>query len=249
MSSTLVCDVRRRAPIAVVALYGTLDDTSAARAIVTLRDCLADAPTAMILDVEHLLITSDRALRQVLTLLNEVRDWPGTHMGFACPSPATRGLLAGYPAGDLPVLYPALTDAVADALRLPVAQRRSITLQADPDAPATARAFITDTCDNWGIPRATKLASLVASELVTNAVIHARTPSVMGIHLDRGALHVSVRDGDPRPMRRPEPGATGAHTGEHGRGLLILDAMADRWGTLPTATGKVVWATIALPLA
>jgi anti-sigma regulatory factor (Ser/Thr protein kinase) len=91
-----------------------------------------------------------------------------------------------------------------------------------------------------------KLASLVASELVTNAVVHARTPSVMALRLANDTLHVSVRDNDPRPMFRPDPGLTGAHDGDHGRGLLILDAMADEWGTHPTADGKVVWATISV---
>jgi anti-sigma regulatory factor (Ser/Thr protein kinase) len=91
-----------------------------------------------------------------------------------------------------------------------------------------------------------KLASLVASELVTNAVVHARTPSVMALRLANDTLHVSVRDNDPRPMFRPVPGLSGAHDGDHGRGLLILDAMADEWGTHPTADGKVVWATISV---
>ena len=133
------------------------------------------------------------------------------------------------------------------ALALPVVPRRTIALAPDADAPAVARDFVTTTCDEWGLNRVAKLTTLIASELVTNAVIHARTPSVMALQRGDGELHVSVQDNDPRPMYRPAPGATGAHNGDHGRGLLILDAMADAWGTLPTASGKVVWATVDLP--
>src|SRR5262249_39477451 len=136
---------------------------------------------------------------------------------------------------------------LAAASRLPVAPRETIALGADANSPAVARYFVTQTCATWGVTRLAKLATLIASELVTNAVVHARTPSVMGLQLRPTALHIPVRDGDPRPMHRPIPGATGAHNRDHGRGLLILDAMADGWGCLSTATGKVVWATIDMP--
>jgi anti-sigma regulatory factor (Ser/Thr protein kinase) len=101
------------------------------------------------------------------------------------------------------------------------------------------------TCQTWGIARVAKLAALIASELVTNAVVHARTRAVMVLRLTANALHISVRDQDPRPMYRPAPGASGANESDHGRGLLILEAMSDTWGCHPTADGKVVWATVS----
>jgi hypothetical protein len=47
-------------------------------------------------------------------------------------------------------------------------------------------------------------------------------------------------------MYRPDSNAAGTPTDEHGRGLLLLDAMADAWGSSPTADGKVVWANIGV---
>ena len=243
MTTTLVCDVQRRSPIAVVALYGTLDQNSAVRAVVALRDCLADAPAAMLIDIGHLRIANEVSLRPVLGLFDEVRDWPRTHVGICAASPANVAMF-----GDsAPTVYADVHAGMAAAHALPVTPRKTIALAPDADAPAVARDFVLSTCDDWGLRRVAKLATLIASELVTNAVIHARTPSIMTLQRDQRALHVSVQDNDPRPMYRPAPGATGAHNGDHGRGLLILDAMADCWGTLPTATGKVVWATVELP--
>ncbi len=243
MTTTLVCDVQRRAPIAVVSLYGTLDQNTAARGVVALRDCLADAPTALLIDIGHLRIAASSALRPLLHLFDEVKDWPRTHIGVCGARPSSAALFEG---GGT-AAYPDVETGIRAAVTVPVDPRESIRLAPDADAPAVARDFVIRTCDGWGLNRIAKLTTLIASELVTNAVIHARTPSVMTLRRTESALDVSVQDNDPRPMYRPAPGATGAHNGDHGRGLLILEAMADSWGTLPTATGKVVWATVDLP--
>src|SRR5262245_21581857 len=246
MTTTLVCRVQRRLPIAVVALYGTVDQTSVARAMVAMRDCLAEAPTVLLVDVSHLVIASPEALRRMVALVGEARTWPGARVGFCGGPAATDALLATYGVDERPAVYRDVDAGVVAALDVPVPQRTAIELRPDSRAPALARQYVVDTCTDWGVTRVAKLASLVASELVTNAVVHARTPAVMALRLTNEMLDVSVRDNDPRPMFRPVPGLTGAHEGEHGRGLLILDAMADGWGSHSTADGKVVWATISL---
>ena len=244
---TLICHVRRRLPVAVVDLAGTLDHTSAARAMVTLRDCLADAPTFLLVECGHLAVTAPTALTPLLRLATDVATWPATRIGLCGATPAVRGLVDAH--DGTTASYASLDDGLAEALSAPVAPKESLALRADHDSPAVARRFVDEICTSWGIRRTSKLASLVASELVTNAVVHARTPSVMSLRLAGDVLAITVRDGDPRPMYRPDPGATGAHDGDHGRGLLILDAMADAWGTLSTADGKVVWATMSISSA
>jgi hypothetical protein len=244
VGTTLVCDVQRRSPIAIVSMYGTLDPTSAARCFVTLRDCIADAPTALLLDVGHVSMASGRAFDQLLALMRDARAWPGTRIGLCAASDRVEALFDSYDKGDRPDFYDDVDAGMAAAVSFPVSPRQTIALAPDANSPAIARDFVVQTCQAWGISRYAKLTTLVASELVTNAVVHARTALVMALQLNPDALTVSVRDDDPRPMYRPAPGVTGAHNGDHGRGLLILEAMADGWGCLPTATGKVVWATI-----
>ncbi|HEY7173460.1 MAG TPA: ATP-binding protein [Micromonosporaceae bacterium] len=246
MTSTLVCRVERRLPIAVIALYGTLDQSTVARAVVAMRDCLAEAPTVLLADVSHLVVASPASLTRIVALVGESRVWPGARIGF-CGNPSEMmALLADYRPDERPYEYPDVDAGVLASLDVPVAQRTSIALKPDAQAPALARQYVVDICTDWGVTRVAKLASLIASELVTNAVVHARTPSLMVLRLTKDTLDLSVRDNDPRPMHRPPPGLTGAHEGEHGRGLLILDAMADEWGCHSTADGKVVWATISI---
>jgi len=83
-------------------------------------------------------------------------------------------------------------------------------------------------------------AVLVVSELVSNAVQHAKEHGdielVMDVH--EGCLHVEVLDGDPSPPREEAP----ERDEEHGRGLRIVDRLTDRWGwELVRGNGKRVW--------
>ena len=82
-------------------------------------------------------------------------------------------------------------------------------------------------------------AALLVSEVVTNAILHART----GVHLtvdDRGSVvHIEVRDGSP-VLPRVHAFSPASATG---RGLRLLDRLATRWGVQrdPITGGKVVW--------
>jgi anti-sigma regulatory factor (Ser/Thr protein kinase) len=245
--STLICQVQSRWPVAVVSVYGTLDTNSAARLMVALRDTLAEAPSALLLDVAHLEVSVDSALVPLVWLADEAQRWPAITIGLCAATPATAAAVerVGADSGAMTGLkmYDDTAAASEVARQLPVPPRRSLTLSPTPGAPAEAREFTHEICVEWGIGRVANLAELVASELVTNAVMHARTQIAVTLRLSGDTLSVAVRDGDPRPMFRPAPGS-GAPSDEHGRGLLLLDAMADAWGSTPTADGKVVWANI-----
>lgn len=245
--TTLVCRVLSRLPVAHVALYGTLDTGSVVRMMVTLRDCLADAPAALIVDMQHVTVAGEAALRPMLALVAEARTWPAARVAICCATPAVSAMITAVGLEEGPDMYPDVTSASQAAHRMPVPPRDVLTLSPAPEAPSMSRQFTQETCARWGIGRVATLAELVASELVTNAVMHARTPMTVTLRLADNRLHVAVRDGDPRPMQRPTPGGSGGPQDEHGRGLLLLDAMADSWGCNPTADGKVVWASIAVP--
>ena len=103
-----------------------------------------------------------------------------------------------------------------------------------------ARRFLQSTLDAWGIDDETTYAAAVClSELVTNAVIHAHTGSIVRVLLDGGVLTTTVRDlgnGDPgsdEPLDDP--------LRVHGRGLQLVDALATRWGSELDNVGTTVW--------
>lgn len=85
---------------------------------------------------------------------------------------------------------------------------------------------------------------LLASELVTNAILHAHTPVELGVCVDGGRALVCVADRmpnseplTPRDHSRDRPG---------GRGLALVADLSDDWGTTSFTGGKTVWFTMPL---
>nr|WP_149179775.1 ATP-binding protein [Streptomyces sp. TRM49041] len=81
-------------------------------------------------------------------------------------------------------------------------------------------------------------AELLTSELVTNALIHTEHGAVVTAALGLTALRVEVRD---FVTELPDPYVPVTDDGTHGRGLLLVQALADAWGVQAQSVGKVVW--------
>ena len=85
-----------------------------------------------------------------------------------------------------------------------------------------------------------EIAELLVSELVTNAVAHARSAPVMRIEVTGDVVRVAVQDSAPGPVEVQEVGQEALG----GRGLLLVDSLAASWGWTPTGEGKRVWFTL-----
>jgi anti-sigma regulatory factor (Ser/Thr protein kinase) len=85
---------------------------------------------------------------------------------------------------------------------------------------------------------------LLVSELVTNAVLHARSDVVLTV-VDQGeTARVEVADSSPLPPRLHDFAVESAT----GRGMKLLDRLAQRWGAAPRQDGgKIVWFEIGAP--
>ena len=96
---------------------------------------------------------------------------------------------------------------------------------------------------SWHLTHLTDTAILLISELVTNAVLHARTNG-LGLSLQLEVhgtwLRIEVHDAD---LSGPQP-RTPAGLEESGLGLVLVDALADSWGVRETPAGKAVWAEL-----
>ena len=105
-----------------------------------------------------------------------------------------------------------------------------------------ARHFAERTLADWGLVQVLEATRLLVSELVVNAVIHAGTESELLLRADDARLHVEVLDHsiEAPVLRSYSP------TAPNGRGLLILDDLADEWGVDTTAVTKTVWFELAL---
>ena len=116
--------------------------------------------------------------------------------------------------------------------------------EAEPDAPRLARWWLGDLLRRHHLEHDLHDAVLLASELATNAVLHARSAFEVAVSTDDDHLRIEVSDNDPGvPQVQWVPaGATS------GRGLLIVETLASAWGVSPTeGGGKTVWFELPLP--
>ncbi|MEU3371877.1 ATP-binding protein [Streptomyces sp. NPDC006660] len=133
--------------------------------------------------------------------------------------------------------------------QLPAPARHfSVLLSSTPRGARLARILAVSWLRDWHLaPGVIDAAEHVVAELASNAVTHGRHPGRnfrLAFRATRDALHIEVTDtrGDDLPRRRPpSPGA------ESGRGLILVEAFADRWGvSLGPVPRKTVWAEIDL---
>ena len=146
-------------------------------------------------------------------------------------------------------------------------------LPAEPRSARRARDLVASSCVEWALGDLCADVVLPVSELATNAILHARTDLTVAISLTEQFIEVAVRDKHPRPpIMRPvrldldrdldalgsDPGFpadlrdSALHVGQAGsiaagRGLHIVDAVADEWGVAEYAGGKDVWFRITTP--
>ncbi|XUL88638.1 ATP-binding protein [Streptomyces galilaeus] len=124
----------------------------------------------------------------------------------------------------------------------------SVLLSPTPRGARLARLLATEQLRAWGLPllRLEEAGHLVA-ELATNAATHGRVPGRdfrLTMYVVGGILRIEVTDtrGDRLPRPQPQPPSP---DGEAGRGLLLVDALADRWGISPgPAPRKTIWAEL-----
>jgi anti-sigma regulatory factor (Ser/Thr protein kinase) len=130
-----------------------------------------------------------------------------------------------------------------------MAPRALLSLAASPTSPSLARGWLTERLDRVGIDGLHLTAALlVVSELVANAVVHGQQPIVLNVTILADAIRIEVSDAafgvTPLASHVAANGVTS------GRGLFIVNAVADRWGETPNEDqGKTVWAEIGLTAA
>ncbi len=109
--------------------------------------------------------------------------------------------------------------------------------QAHGSSAGAARRFVSATLAAWGIEALEDAATLLASELVANVVLHAGTDLDVVLRRPTGRVRIEVHDRDHRLPTRKHYSVTATT----GRGLGLLEDLARTWGAELTSRGKVVW--------
>lgn len=110
--------------------------------------------------------------------------------------------------------------------------------RADLRAVPEARRELRRLLRHWGRPGRSEIAELLATELVTNALVHTDDDAVLTAVVLPHGLRVEVRD---FVARRPRVCAPDTREDTHGRGMVLVQSLADAWGVRPHGVGKSVW--------
>ena len=233
----------------VVTLTGSIDLFSVAQIQRALLKDLSEEPYALICDLSGVQRLDPACATVFATVANHPSSrGPATSFLLCCAQPPVAEVLGLLTVPHFLRLYASLREALDAAAARPPFLRDELVLVPIPTAAAAARAFVREVCRYWqlALPDNTLVdrAVLLAAELVTNAVVHARTELRLRVELRGDLLHLAVRDANPRLLRlvtSPDPEAEG------GRGLWLVEQLARAWGVRRHPDGgKVVWCTLTL---
>jgi anti-sigma regulatory factor (Ser/Thr protein kinase)/anti-anti-sigma regulatory factor len=209
---------------------------------------LAERPYAIVCDlagVEEL----DPVCATVFTTVanHPASHWPATSFVLCRARPAVAEVLGRLTAPHFLPLYDTLEQALDHVADRPPYLRDELRLAPSGTAPAAARLYVRDVLEYWrlALPGQDVIdrAELLADELVTNAVLHARTWVRLRLELRGDLLHIGVGDDSPRLLRLVPDDLEA----ESGRGLRMVEELASAWGVRRQADGgKVVWCTLRL---
>jgi anti-sigma regulatory factor (Ser/Thr protein kinase) len=116
-----------------------------------------------------------------------------------------------------------------------------LTLPPTVESVGVGRRFVDQALSDWGLEDLSYTAALLTSEVLTNSVLHARTPIVLTVGREgQDAVTVSVHDGsshEPRRRRHAQDATTG-------RGIELLEKLSDSWAVHSERTGKTLTFTV-----
>ncbi|MER5916611.1 ATP-binding SpoIIE family protein phosphatase [Streptomyces sp. NPDC001982] len=118
--------------------------------------------------------------------------------------------------------------------------RRLHVLRHDFQGVRRTRHFLTTCLDGWHLDSLSDSAEVLASEVVTNALVHGDSDVDVCLRRYPDHLRVEVRDSDSHPAMLVDLGPD-EDKAEGGRGLVIVSALASSWGNSPSGRGKTVW--------
>jgi anti-anti-sigma regulatory factor/anti-sigma regulatory factor (Ser/Thr protein kinase) len=232
----------------VVHLAGAITLLTAPRIQRALLKDLADRPYGIICDLSGVDSIDPVCATVFSTVANHPStDWPATSFLLCGAPPSVALVLSRVAVPRFLSLCDTLEQALDQVADQPPYLRDELALAPTTTAPAAARAYVHDLLDYWRSAlsgqAAIDQAELLADELVTNAVLHARTPLRLLLELRGDLLHISVQDQSPRLLRLVPHDLES----EGGRGLRLVEELATSWGAHSRPDGgKAVWCTLRL---
>jgi hypothetical protein len=236
----------RRGPDAwVLAVSGELSQRSAGLVSGAVSAALANSGRVLV-DVSGVRVSWPPAVGLFGSVLAGMGGWPGVRLVlFGADAALARSLAAQGVSATVPVA-PDETTARQLLDRRPRVLARHLDLEQPRSATRRARTFVQAACADWQLDEIRDDirddATIVACELVDNAVRHAGPGYRLTLQYDVFGLTIAVRDR--RPDRLPQALPDGPGGPSHLSGLFLVAALSREWGVMPGQDEKTVWALL-----
>lgn len=210
-----------------------------------LLDALADGPGVVMCDLSGMAAAGLTAVVQAFAPASHyLRYWHGTSLILYSPDPGVCAALRSAALGRDVIVGDSYDGTIARArAEHPDVELAGLRLAPWPASCPEARRFVRRTLDDWRLPGLEEAASLVVTELVTNAIVHAGTVLHLTVARAERQVRLAVRDNGGGRAAAEELIAHDSTL--HGRGLVLVEAFTRGWGVLPARSrGKTVWAVL-----
>lgn len=207
------------------------------------QTALAECPDGVVLVLpDGMEALTELSLASLSPLTRHADAWPETPVVLACGNAQVRDALRERLGTSHLAFASSMLAATALVADGPHLLRAELALPRHPASVGAARRFLARTCEEWHVAPCADAGALVVSELAANAVQHTVDRVTVVLRSDgAGMVRVGVRD-----QTRDAPATVDAdHDSPSGRGLLVVEALSQACGALPTGDGgKLVWARI-----
>ena len=230
----------------MLAVSGELSQRSAGEVSGAVSAALANSGRVLV-DVSGLRVTWPPAVGLFGSILAGMGGWPGVRLVlFGADAKLARSLAAQTVSAAAVPVAPDESTARQLLDRRPRVLARHLDLEQPRSATRRARTFVQAACADWQLDEIRDDfrddATIVACELVDNAVLHAGPGYRLTLRYDVFGLTIAVRDR--RPDRLPQALPDGPGGPSHLSGLFLVAALSREWGVISGQDEKTVWALL-----
>src|SRR3954451_10265639 len=240
---SIVADTTRKLDngVTTVRIDGELTFAAAPTVRSTLAKCASECPTAVIVDLAALDVADPALLVLFAAAARQATAHWGVPLLLCCAGPEVARRVSVF--RTFTEVYDS-ADSAIDALRGWAPRWRHQRFPPVPTSAASARRLVAQACAEWGLSHLHDRATLIISELASNAIEHAATAFDVTASYTTTYLRIAVQDGGPALPAGMTDSPKDPAAPPRGLGLSIVDATATRWNTTTIAGGKIVWALL-----
>jgi hypothetical protein len=242
-ASQLVVHADTRESCCLLTVSGVLDSVTYLELRNTIIKAAMDHPLAVLIDVTALWVPASTAWSVFTSARWHVRTWPDVPIMLTCAHEDGRVDIARNGVARYVPVYPSAEMALARLVDRgqPFKRRTRAELPAVPSSLRRARKLVAEVLMDWSLPELIAVATVIVNVFVENVLEHTESAPVLRLESNGTTVSVAVDDGNSMLPVRHEDGSLG---GERVSGLAIVAAVSRVWGTLPTPSGKTVWAVV-----